>query len=344
VAREQADRVAICEAIEQLSGPDVDDQAAELKVRWDTLPTMPSEYAASLTRRFQDACRGFEDRGRRRRLAASASGGSRGWRPNWSRFSPRDYRSTNPCPVAGIRRDADVLREFAETNPQAAERLDRAVTVLEEKEQEQQLLRTKQEGDNLRRLQQLARQLEMLATAEGISLKAGDKALRDIKSALEERAPLPSKQDRQEIQRRLEAARTALGPRVQELRDADEWQRWANLQVQEELCKEMEALKAEEKLDQAARRMRELQSRWKEVALAPVLRAKRSGAASRPPRTRCSAARPRISRPSTKSGMPTWPTSRRSARRPRRWPTQPTGSRRQPPFSSCNPSGSRSGR
>ena len=39
--------------------------------------------------------------------------------------------------------------------------------------------------------------------------------------------------------------RTTLGPRVQELRDADEWQRWANLTVQEELCREVEALKAE---------------------------------------------------------------------------------------------------
>ena len=56
---------------------------------------------------------------------------------------------------------------------------------------------------------------------------------------------------------------------MQELRDADEWQRWANLQVQEELCREMEALKAEENLEAAARRMRELQARWKQVALAP---------------------------------------------------------------------------
>src|SRR5919206_326708 len=80
---------------------------------------------------------------------------------------------------------------------------------------------------------------------------------------------LPSKKDRQELQARFEAARSTLGPRVQELREADEWQRWANLQVQEELCKEMEALKAEENLDAASRKMRELQSRWKQVALAP---------------------------------------------------------------------------
>jgi hypothetical protein len=60
-----------------------------------------------------------------------------------------------------------------------------------------------------------------------------------------------------------------IAPRVQELRDADEWQRWANLTVQEALCKEMEALKAEDNLDVASRRMRELQGRWKQVALAP---------------------------------------------------------------------------
>jgi hypothetical protein len=60
-----------------------------------------------------------------------------------------------------------------------------------------------------------------------------------------------------------------LGPRVQELRDADEWQRWANLQVQEELAKEMEALKSQTDLESASRKMRELQSRWKQVALAP---------------------------------------------------------------------------
>jgi hypothetical protein len=102
-----------------------------------------------------------------------------------------------------------------------------------------------------------------------ITLKTGDRALRDIRTALEARVPLPSKKDRQEIQARLERARAALGPRVQELRDADEWQRWANLQVQEELCREMEALKGEADLDTASRRMRELQARWKQVALAP---------------------------------------------------------------------------
>ena len=154
-------------------------------------------------------------------------------------------------------------------SPEAAQRVEQAIVTLEEKEQEYQQARARQELDNLRRLQQLCRQVETLAAAGQLSLKAGDRALRDIRTAIEARAPLPTKKDRQDIQARLEQARSVLAPRVQELRDADEWQRWANLQVQEELCKTMEALAGEADLDLAARRMRELQARWKEVALAP---------------------------------------------------------------------------
>jgi hypothetical protein len=270
VAREQADRVAICREIETLAGDQAIDRIAELKVQWDGLPPMPSEYAASLTRRFQDACRAFEDRERRRMLAQAAAGRLETLATELEQL----IASTQPLEeiVArwrGLRRDADVLREHAAANPDAGARLEQSIAALEQKEHEHQQLRTKLEQDNLKRLQQISRQVETLAAAEPLSLKAGERALRDIKSAIDDRAPLPSKKDRQEIQARLDAARARLGPRVQELRDADEWQRWANLQVQEQLCKEMEALKSEGDLDVASRRMRELQGRWKQVALAP---------------------------------------------------------------------------
>jgi hypothetical protein len=273
IAREQADRVAICEQIESLSflsGGDAADRVAELKVRWDGLPPMPSEYAASLNRRFQDGCRAFEDRERRRVLAEAASARLETLATELEQLAQSDQ---SPDEVVarwrGLRRDADVLREHAAANPAAAERLEKAVAALEKKEHQQQQRRLKQEQDNLKRLHQLCRQLEALAASPDITLKAGDRALRDIRSAFEERVPLPSKKDRQEIQARLETLRTTLGPRVQELRDADEWQRWANLQVQEELCREMEALKTEENAETGARKMRDLQGRWRQVALAP---------------------------------------------------------------------------
>jgi hypothetical protein len=268
--REQADRLTIVQQIETLSGADAQDRIAELKVQWDTLPPMPSEYAASLTRRFQDACRAFEDRDRRRILAEAAGGRLETLATELEQL----LASEQPLEEVvarwrGLRRDADVLREHASANLLAAERLERAVATLEGKEQDYQQVRSKQEQDNLRRLQQICRQAEALAATEPVTLKAGDRALREIKSALEERVPLPSKKDRQEIQAKLEEVRARLAPRVQELRDADEWQRWANLQVQEELCREMEALKDEANLETAGRRMRELQARWKQVALAP---------------------------------------------------------------------------
>jgi hypothetical protein len=270
MAREQADRVAICEQIEHLEGPDAADRIAELKVQWDALAPMPSEYAASLTRRFQDASRAFEDRERRRMLAHAAVARLDTLATELEQLVASDQPLEEiVARWRGLRRDADVLREHSSANPLAAERLERAVAALEEKEQQHQQVRSKQEQDNLKRLQQMARQVETLAAAEQITLKAGDRALRDIRATLDERMPLPSKKDRQELQARLEAARATLAPRVQELRDADEWQRWANLQVQEELCKEMEALKGEPSLDVASRRMRELQARWKQVALAP---------------------------------------------------------------------------
>ena len=270
IAREQADRVAIVTEIEQLSGPEALDRIAELRVRWDGLPPMPSEYAASLTRRFQDASRMFEDRERRRVLAEAAAGRLETLATELEQLLASDQPVEEVVARwRGLRRDADVLREHAPANVSAADRLEHAVAALEEKELQYQQARAKVEQDNLRRLQQVCRQVEALATAEQITLKAGDRALREIRTAMEERVPLPSKKDRQEILARLEAGRAALAPRIQELRDADEWQRWANLQVQEEICKEMEALKAEENLDVAGRRMRELQARWKPVALAP---------------------------------------------------------------------------
>ena len=270
LAREQADRTVICEEIEALDGPDASDRIAELKVRWDGLPQIPAEYAASLNRRFQDACRAFEDRSRRRMLAEAAAARLATLATELEQLGASNQSIDEVIARwRGLRRDADVLREHSTANPEAAERVERAVAALEEKEHQQQQQRAKQEQDNLRRLQQLCRHVEALAAAESMTLKAGDRALREIKGALEERAALPSKKDRQEIQARLDAARAALLPRVQEVRDADEWQRWANLQVQEELCREMEALKGEESLETAGRRMRDLQARWKQVALAP---------------------------------------------------------------------------
>jgi hypothetical protein len=80
---------------------------------------------------------------------------------------------------------------------------------------------------------------------------------------------LPTKQDVEEITRRLKAVQTTLMPRLQELRDADEWQRFANVTIQEQLCARMEALKSEDDPEAIARQVRELQQQWRQAADVP---------------------------------------------------------------------------
>ncbi len=270
LVREQSDRVSICDEIDQLEGEGSADRVAELRAKWDSLPPIPAEFAASLTRRFQDVSRAYEARARRRTLAAAARVRLETLAAELETLAAPDHSvDESVARWRGLRRDAEMLQEFSEANPEAAARLAAAMTVLEGREQELQERRSKQEQDNLRRVQQICRHVESVAAVETLTLKAGDKALREIRDVLEEKVALPTKQDRQELVSRLEAARSKLGPRVQELRDADDWQRFANVQVQEELCATMEALKESTDLDEAARKMRELQSRWKDVAAAP---------------------------------------------------------------------------
>jgi hypothetical protein len=56
---------------------------------------------------------------------------------------------------------------------------------------------------------------------------------------------------------------------VQQLREDAEWKRWANVNVQEELCAEAETLVAEEDPEKAAAALRDLDARWKQAKEAP---------------------------------------------------------------------------
>jgi exonuclease SbcC len=56
---------------------------------------------------------------------------------------------------------------------------------------------------------------------------------------------------------------------VQELRDVADWQRWANIGIQEQLCEKMEALKAVEDPEEIAKHVRDLQEQWRQAADVP---------------------------------------------------------------------------
>ena len=127
--------------------------------------------------------------------------------------------------------------------------------------------RTRREA--LNRLQQLLVRVEPLASRDDLSVKAAERALSDVRAAMGAMPPLPSKQDYDDGMRRLKAVQAALTPKLQELREIEGWQRWANVGIQEQLCEKMEALKAAEDPEEIARRIRELQQQWRQAADVP---------------------------------------------------------------------------
>src|SRR5262245_35702622 len=160
--------------------------------------------------------------------------------------------------ASGVDVDAALAARFAAAEARVAER-DAAAQDTDR--------RTRKEA--LDRLLQLATRVEPLAARGDLALKPAERALRGLRAALASIPPLPSRRDYEGIVHRLKAAQAALIPRVQELRDVADWQRWANVGIQEQLCEKMEALKAVEDPEAIARQVRDLQQQWRQAADVP---------------------------------------------------------------------------
>ena len=110
-------------------------------------------------------------------------------------------------------------------------------------------------------------------------MREADRAVRDVRSAIDAPPAIPAKEQHALVER-LKEALGVISPRLHDLREMDEWKRFANAAVQEELIAKVEALrtkfhfdKPEEQkpddVEKAARELHDIQERWKQVAEAP---------------------------------------------------------------------------
>ena len=126
-------------------------------------------------------------------------------------------------------------------------------------------------------LQRLAERARRAAEAEAITLREGERLLRDIMTGLGESSE--STPEIADAVKTLRGLQEKIAPRVHELREMDEWRRFANAQRQEQLIAMAEAivasLKSEEEggktsdLPATARALRELHTKWQEAPDAP---------------------------------------------------------------------------
>ena len=120
--------------------------------------------------------------------------------------------------------------------------------------------REDEEKANLERLTVLANELEAVNAEDP---KRGRSALDRAQQAFDALGPLG--RDAAAEKARWQAARDKLRARVNELYEADEWKRWANVPKLEALCKKAEALLEETDLKKAATELKTLHTEWKAV-------------------------------------------------------------------------------
>ena len=125
------------------------------------------------------------------------------------------------------------------------------------------------------RLGRLCGAAESAAASDKLELPVAERHLRSVRRALDEMqaadagSSAPPRRARAALARRLRRVQTALLGRVRELRDFADWQRWANLGLQEDLCAELEALAGVEDDGQLAARYRNVMARWRQAADVP---------------------------------------------------------------------------
>ncbi len=129
------------------------------------------------------------------------------------------------------------------------------------------------------KLQRLHDRAKRAVEAEAMTLREGERLMRDISAGLDEANAAEGHKDIQEAAGKLRQIQEKVAPRVKDLREMDEWRRFANAQQQEQLIAMAEAIVTSLKADEdagkqsdlmaTARALREMHAKWHDVAEAP---------------------------------------------------------------------------
>ncbi len=287
---ELASREALCRRIETIEGENALEQLSSLEEEWAQLtPLVDYEREGEqLAARFAATAKAY-----RKRLAldtvlnearsaldalvteadALSTQEGKGAADRWRTLSRE------------ARRLAATLDDASRPASDLLERLAVVSQVFEARETAAREAAAKATLDQVAKLTRLVARAKRTAESGTVTLREGERLLRDITTAVENAG---KRETTKEIGAALAALRTLqdqIAHRVKELRDLDEWRRFANVQPQEELIAAAEAivasLKAEEEAGAAsdlaatAKALREIQSRWQKVADAPHHSARR---------------------------------------------------------------------
>ena len=275
-------RTELCERVEQARGEEALQQVERARAEWEGLGPGPEVGPEDhqLHARFTTACERASERHQRReeieRMAVRLS-----------ELSTRAQElSESPDLVTAdwdaVTKEWLELREHVgeELAPAVAQRFIDAELKVKHRAEELHAAADRARKQQVQRVEQLIERATKRATAEDITLREADRIARDIRNTIEAPPLDVPRAEQQALVDRLRVALNAVSPKLHELREMDEWKRFANAAVQEELIARSEALKAKypfdkpeeltpDHLDEAAKELHEIQERWKLAADAP---------------------------------------------------------------------------
>jgi hypothetical protein len=179
---------------------------------------------------------------------------------------------------------ATVLANAARPAADLTERLDAVAAVFAGRENQSKESEEKARQELLTRVQRMTERAKRVAEADEITLKEGERLLKDIRASLDE-AAAHDRKDFNDAAAALRGQLVKVAPRVRDLREMDDWRRFANAQQQERMILEAETLVAKLALEEqqglpsdlaaAARALRDFHTKWKNAAEAPRDQAQR---------------------------------------------------------------------
>jgi hypothetical protein len=276
----RSNRVAICERLESIPVEDALSATEKARAEWEGLgaPVMEETDYAGIRARFEEACRRATERHENRQEMERMNARLDELSVDAERISAADEFSEAAWQQV-MAEWANVAARTEGTEAAVLERFSEAQARVRQREEERVAAAERAVRQRVQRVEQLIDRTQKRATAEDLTLREADRLARDLRTAAETPQDLPER-DRHTLSERLKAALAIVGPKLHELREMDEWKRFANAAVQEELIAKTEALAAKygldkaeevkpEELEKIAHELHEIQERWKRAAEAP---------------------------------------------------------------------------
>lgn len=241
-----AARAALVDRVAGLELSDLPQGVEQARAEWAALEELPGPTGADWERRFERACQDAlkklhreaarqQARGQIVALVADAEG------------LPSDEANLQKSlgRLRAIERECeDVVRRVGgglEGGEELKGRLDKVAERLQEARRWVSAAREAELGQNLRKLEELAGVLEGLVETERV--KEAQQKLKEVDAAAERlvKGALP-REGATEVKARLRDARLKVVARLQELREAEDWRRWAAVPRLEAVLVRLEAL------------------------------------------------------------------------------------------------------